>query len=228
MRKIIFTLVPAIGLLLPPKAQGMLYVSNLGQTPTGSASIGSDAWIAQEFFTGNDSSGYTLNSIQLLMNAASGNPSGFTVSLYSSSSSGNGTFGDGSSLGILTGSDPRAGGIFTYTASGLTLSPYTYYFIVLTAATPVAEGAYVWSEGRYAFGSNQWEILFDYYNSANGSSWTGHARSGAFQMAIDATPVPEPATYALAGLGLAALSFWRRKIVIFTGVTNFLVFVGPK
>ena len=71
------------------------------------------------------------------MNTASGNPSGFNVSLYSSLS------GEPyNNLGNLVGSDPSVGGIFTYTANGLTLSPSTDYFIVLTAATPVAEGAY--------------------------------------------------------------------------------------
>jgi hypothetical protein len=45
-QKIILSLVPVIGLLpLMAQVQGTLYVSNLGQTPTGSASIGSDAWV---------------------------------------------------------------------------------------------------------------------------------------------------------------------------------------
>src|SRR5664280_720145 len=65
------------------QAQGTLYVSNLGQTPTGSAAIGSDAWVAQTVFTGTNPGGYMLNSVHLLMNAASGTPSGFAVSIYS-------------------------------------------------------------------------------------------------------------------------------------------------
>ncbi len=207
MQKIILSLIPAIGLLLPlmAQAQGTLYVSNLGQTPTGSASIGSDAWIAQSIITGTDSSGYILNSIQLLMNTASGNPSGFNVSLYSSLS------GEPyNNLGNLVGSDPSVGGIFTYTANGLTLSPSTDYFIVLTAATPVAEGAYDWSAANSFTESNQWQLNDAYFSSPDGSGWTGHARGDVFQLAINATVVPEPATLTLAGLGLACLSFWRR------------------
>jgi hypothetical protein len=210
MRKTIFTLVPVIGLLLPVMvpAQATLYVSNLGQAETGSMAVGSDSRIAQRIITGTDSSGYILNSVQLLMDAASGSPSGFNVSIYSSLS-GN----PNSNLGNLVGSDPSAGGIFTYTASGITLSPGAGYFVVATAETPVAQGAYDWSKGnQYADGSNLWEIYPEYFTSPDGSSWTGHGRQNAFQMAIYATAIPEPATLALAALGLAALSFRRRRL----------------
>jgi hypothetical protein len=188
------------------QAQGTLYVSNLGQTPTGSAAIGSDSWIAQSIITGTDSSGYTLNSIQLLMDAASGSPSGFNVSIYSSAG---GT--PQNNLGNLVGSDPSAGGIFTYTASGLALSDSTIYYVVVTSATLVAQGAYIWSMASLSDGNDQWQIDDLYYSSANGSSWAVGARGDAFQLAVYATPVPEPRLYALAGLGLACLSFWRRK-----------------
>src|SRR5881628_856888 len=87
-------------------AQGTLYVSNLGQTPTGSAPVGSDASIAQSFFTlATDPNNYTLNSIQLLTDPASGSPSGFSVSIYNSGAGG----GPQSSLGSLAGADPAAG-----------------------------------------------------------------------------------------------------------------------
>lgn len=191
------------------QAQGTLYVSNLGQTSTSSASIGSDSWIGQQIYTGTNTDGYDLNSVQLLMDAASGSPSGFTVSIYSDSSD-----EPGSSLGSLSGSDPSAGGIFTYTASGITLSPATDYFIVLTAATPVAQGAYVWSAANSSQGSDLWAIDNAYYSSSDGSSWMAYAPRGggdAPQMAIYATAVPEPSTLALAGLGLACLSFWLRR-----------------
>ncbi len=210
MRKIILSLFPVFGLLLPlmGEAQDTLYVSNLGQTPTGSASIGSDAWIAQRLITGTDSNGYNLDSIQLLMDASSGSPIGFNVSIYNFSG-GN----PQNNLGSLTGLDPSVGGVFTYTASGITLSPSTFYFVVVTAATPIAQGAFVWSATRgFTQGSDMWAIDDGYLSSTDGSSWAFHIRQNVFQLAIDATPIPEPATYALAGLGLAALSFWRRKL----------------
>jgi hypothetical protein len=45
---------------------------------SGSPSVASDSWLAAEFGTGTDASGYVLNSVQLGMTDASGNPSGFT------------------------------------------------------------------------------------------------------------------------------------------------------
>lgn len=199
-----------VWLLLPQfiHAQGTLYVSNLGQTPTDSASIGSDSWVAQQFYVlGADPNSYLLNSIQLLLNPASGSPIGFTVSIYSTSSG-----APQNDLGSLSGSaDPSPGGIYIYTASGITLSPGVNYYVVATAATPVAQGAYDWSAANFPTESGNWEINSVYYTSTDGSSWTSHLRGDVFQMAIYATAVPEPATLVLAGLGLACLSLRQRR-----------------
>jgi hypothetical protein len=206
-----FALVLMAGLLAPrlAQAQGTLYVSNLGQTPAGTASIGSDAWIAQAFYTGANSSGYSLNAIQLLMDAGSGSPDGFDVSLYSDSGG-----VPGNDLGSLAGSDPAAGGLFTYTSAGLPLASQTLYFIVATAATPVAQGAYDWSYVYTSAGNNQWEIYPLSGSSSDGSSWTMQGRAETFQMGIYAAEAPEPSTLALAGLGLACLVFWRRGSLV--------------
>ena len=209
MRKIILILVPAIGLLLPlvVQAQSTLYVSNLGVTSGGSKAVGSDSWLAALFRTGTNAGGYSLDSVQLLMDAASGSPNGFSVLLYSYN---NNSSYPGSSLGGLSGLDPTAGGVFTYTAN-ITLSPSTDYFIVLTATTPIANGYYNWSSANnlsYS-SSDDWFLGAGYNSSSDGSSWV-FTRPAPLQFAVYASEVPEPATYALAGLGLAALSFRRR------------------
>ncbi len=202
-------------LVIQTLAQGTLYVSNLGQTSTGSASIASDSWIAQTFITGPNSEGYILNSVQLLMDATSGTPSGFTVSLYSKTGDPHSLQipGDSpqSSLGSLSGSDPTTSGIFNYTASGIMLSPSTFYFLVATATTSVADGAYTWSAANGVTQNNGFTIDNSYFGSPNGSSWTWYPRQDVFQFGIYATAVPEPATLALAGLGLACLIFWGRR-----------------
>ena len=74
----------AVQLLLPriAQAQGTTYLSNVGQPSVGSLAVGNDSWRAALFETGTNASGYVLNSFQLQMAGASGNPNSFTVALY--------------------------------------------------------------------------------------------------------------------------------------------------
>jgi len=87
MKNIIIVLVIVFASILTPRllqAQGtMTYLSNLGQASAGSVAVGSNSWVSFAFQTGPDASGYVLNSVQLAMADASGNPSGFTMFLYS-------------------------------------------------------------------------------------------------------------------------------------------------
>src|ERR1700679_483175 len=88
MKKIIMSVIIAIGFLVPQiiQAQGTItYLSSLSPTSTGIHSVGSDSWLAAGFETGNNIGGYELNSIQLGMAGVSGNPSGFTVMIYAQS-----------------------------------------------------------------------------------------------------------------------------------------------
>jgi len=187
--------------------QGALYLSNLGLTPSGNEAVASDSWLAQSFRTGTNAAGYVLNSFQLLLDQASGSPSGFTVSVYSDLTL-------GTSLGSLSGStDPSSGGVVTYTASDITLLPSTSYSIVVTATTSIAQGYYNWSTTSLGgtAGVDGW-LMTGRLSSTNGSDWNLESRVNPFQMAIYATAIPEPAMLALAALGLTTLSFWRRKL----------------
>jgi hypothetical protein len=209
MKKIIIAVVAlAAELFATPfvQAQGTLYVSNLGQTPFGNATVGSDSWLAQPFLTGSNADGYDLNSVQLLMDAASGNPSSLIVSLYSNSSS----IQPGNSLGNFSGSDPSTAGIYTYTASSIVLLPSTLYYVVLTAATPIAQGAYNWSVGDIAKSPGGWFIEPDSYSSSDGSNWN-RSRSQIFQLGIYATAVPEPSAMSLIFLGSGVLIYARTR-----------------
>jgi hypothetical protein len=220
MKRILSSVFSTVGMLAPlfAQAQGTLYLSNLGQPSIGSAVVASDAWFAQLFITGTNFNGYTLNSIQLLMDGVSGSPSGFSVMIYNSSPP-HPPFNPSSttpvnSLGRLSGPDASVGGVFAYTASGITLSPATLYFVVLTAATPVSQGSYVWQHADNTIIRNPtdpWELEDIYYGSTDGSSWPLHLRQGVFQLGLNATAVPEPATYVMVGLGLVCLSVWRAR-----------------
>ena len=202
----------AAGLLAAPTAhsQGMVYISSLGQPSSGSMAVGSDSWQADMFGTGNNPGGYALDSIQLAMTPATGDPSGFTVMIYLANG-GLGAPAPGSYLETLTGStDPVTAGVFTYNSSGFTLSPSTPYFIVLTAGTSVANGALAWSLENTSppVSSGGWPG--DYYpvTSSNGLSWNNFG--GDPQFAVTATAVPEPDTFVLMGLPGVLFFVWRR------------------
>jgi hypothetical protein len=205
---------PTVGLLIltatvqMAQAQGTLYLSTLEQNQNQSYVIGNNLWLAQGIETGTDSGGYVLNSVQLEMVAATGNPSGFIVSIYSALN------GDPSTdLGALNGSsNPSSAGLYTYTASSISLAPSTEYFIVATDATPTTQGYYVWSDTLFdaSYTSvNDWSIQ-ENLTSPNGSTWGG-ARNAGYQIEINATVIPEPSTWAMFVTGGIAILVGRRR-----------------
>ncbi len=208
----------AVGLLTPriTSAQGTItYLSGLSQPSTGSVAVGSDSWVAAPFFTGANVEGYSLDSVQLAMMDASGSPSGFTVMIYANDVH-NLALEPGISLGTLSGSlNPVTSGIYTYTpVSSLTLLPSTPYFIVVTAGTAIANGAYELSyAGANSYNpSGGWFSLGGVLTSSDGSSWPAPT-VGYPQFAITATPVPEPGDFPLwlAGAScLVGLRCWRK------------------
>src|ERR1035437_1135557 len=139
MKKIMMMFV--VGLLTQQitQAQGTLtYLSNLGQTSTGSGAVGSESKFTTVqttwFVTGTNAAGYTLNSVQMEMLDATtsilgSSSGGFTVTLYSATIPPSPFINPppelGESLGSLDGStNPATGGIYTYTtASNITLLP---------------------------------------------------------------------------------------------------------
>jgi hypothetical protein len=194
------------------RAQGTTYLSNVGQPSAGSLAVGSDSWLATGFFTGNNIGGYVLDSVQLGLTDATRNPSGLLAMLYDEG--GLSVPAPGSSLGTLNGpSDPTTTGVYTFTPSAaITLSPSKNYYVVLTAGSAVANGAYNWSyagANSYNPGGGWSSRGGSFFVSSDGSRWGPGSVVGP-QYAINATPVPEPGVLSLLGLG--ALSFlWHRR-----------------
>lgn len=198
MNKIIFASVTVIGFLLPrtTQAQGILYVSNLGQSMAGGEVIGSNSWVAQTFVTGPSAGGYVLNSVQLLMGAPSGTPGGFNVSIYSKTGDPHSEQEPGdspaASLGNLIGPEPTKAGVFGYTNPGIILAPSTFYYAVVTAATSTSDGSYGWSGTTGLTQSNGFTIDDECFNSTNGSGWTWTPRKITFRLGLYASAVPPP------------------------------------
>jgi hypothetical protein len=199
------------------QAQGILYLSNLGQTPTGNNPVGDHWQVASEVFTGNNANGYLLDAVELEMADASGTPNGFTVMLYSAHSNvpTAGGFSPGSSLGTLTGSDnPSTAGIYSYSpVSSLTLSPNTYYFIVLTAGTSVENETYEWSvtdPNSYNPTDNWGAGGVWFTRSPTGSGWSYNS-SDAPEFALTATAIPEPSALSLLLLGGGVFLYVRTR-----------------
>jgi hypothetical protein len=207
MKKISYIFISISCLLIPSVVggQGTLYLSNLEQPSNGNIPVASDAWVAMPFQTGTYSGGYELNSVQLLMDAASGNPNGFDVLIY------NGAPRDpGTSIGSLSGSDPLASGNYSYTASDIMLAPNTLYYVVLTATTSSSQGSYLSSlASTTTFNSSSgWLSGGGNLGSSDGLHWS--PISFPSQFAIYSTEVPEPSIPAIGVLGLAVLGFSNR------------------
>ena len=194
-----------VSLLVPQlvRAQGAIYVSDLGQASVGSQAIGSDAWYAAAFGTGTNSTGYVIDSIQLEMTGGLGNPSGFSLMIYTNGPT-SANYPGGSVVALNGSLNPGASGIYTYSPSAsFTLSPSTDYYLVLSAATPVVIGSYEWSlAGANSYNlSGGWAAGAGHVStSVNGLTWQ-EAPVAFPEFAITATEAPEPSPWSLVLLG---------------------------
>src|SRR5258705_5840626 len=128
------------------RAQGTLYLSNLGEHIDSNAPFGNNQWVAQSFNTGTSSDGYNLESIQLLLNGMFATSSNELHAYIYTDKKGFGfpssTGLPGSSLTPLTGPNPSVQSVYTYNGSAL-LSPSSTYWIVLTSTQP-AVPSFLW------------------------------------------------------------------------------------
>ena len=193
-------------------AQSTIYLSHLGSfADTIGAGIGSDSWWAASFETGPAAGGYSLDTIQLRTTGATGNPSGFELFLY------NDNGGDpGNSLESLIGSTPTSAGVYSFAASGITLSASTVYWAVATSPDLSSSGNTIyWAlDPGSGTSSDGWSLNTSYMASSSeggpGAYWA-NVSPGGLTLAISASPVPEPQIYALVGLGLFMFSVRRKN-----------------
>lgn len=141
--------------------------------------------------------------------AIPGVPSGFRLGIYDRNGA---TPGD--LLQSLTGTESSGSGVSTFQSSGLALQPNSEYFIVATATTPLASGAFQWDITSWVDQAQIFEFRAGgiLYSSPDGQAWD-YSRPNNFMFAVNATVVPEPSASAmlLGGSLVFALSFLRRR-----------------
>ena len=197
--------------------QAAVYISNLGETSLGAYSFSQNGpngpenlWFAQRFYTGTALGGYNLDSIELSLDGT-GSPAGsVVVYLYGSTPS-----APGAPEQTVNSVNPTVSGTYTFTASGIILSPSTYYYIVATTTADPATDPYAWNQSStYNFTStDNWSIPQNHQCvSTDGSHWIySFISANPLQFAVNATAVPEPGILSLTGIGLALAFFRRRK-----------------
>lgn len=207
---------------------GTVQLSTLGQPNFAAYNIGSGAMFAQSFTTGSAAGGWDLESVTLAMGDAdtgmepfNGTLGTFGVSIFASDPL---SSTPTSLVAALSGSiSPAVSGDYVYTATGTTLSANTQYWIVMTQ-TGGDSASYKGrmdtdSSPTFTTAINDWTLDLDHTTALSfdsGNSWTlftYNSNSAAiFAVETAATPVPEPATWALfAGLGALGLVVLRRS-----------------
>jgi hypothetical protein len=157
--------------------------------------------IAQRFHTGTSKGEYLIDSITLPFRDALGDPTGFTLSIYSSDPQGVPDV----PLRVLTGDpDPDKTGLYEYGANGFPLLGDTDYFLVMRGErTSIFQNdQYLWgrSTGYVPANADGWDDGPIYYTITDRHDdtgpWTSWAYTypGTFSIAV----VPEPRTSAIA------------------------------
>ena len=153
------------------------FISNTGQTDTGSNTVASSSTPrAQQFTTGSNAGGYTLSAVVVNIRAGSTDTPAFALHQSTTAS---GVEVPGTKVVDLTGSITTAGEQSFTPASTTTLSTSTKYFVVLS--TSGASGVNIQrtaSDDEDSGGSTGWEIANNsVFSTTSGSAWTSSGSS---------------------------------------------------
>ena len=163
-------------------------------------------WAAQSFATG--ASGEILSAIEVLVGQRDGDPA-IVAELHADSASGPGALLSGFSVPLLPTGTPQ---VLTLTPNiAWALAPDTSYWLVM-GTTGAGSFGWAYAEGNVTSGPGS---LASYgYSQDQGASWNSFGSDNPYQMQVDVSAVPEPATAQALLLGLlcvGGLMRWRGR-----------------
>jgi hypothetical protein len=189
-----------------PAANASVVYDNLGSSQDGSDPIFGFGPLANSFTTGSNINGYVLNSFKALLKSGSASIVGdIEVTLHSNS--GNAPGAELVSLGTLSSADVDTGAFGVYGFSPLAsfvLAANTTYWLEIAAETANAI-EWAWSNDLLGTGvAGQFN-----YSAALGTN--ANSAFGPYQMAVDVSQIPEPASLALLSLALGLMVATSRR-----------------
>ncbi len=168
-----------------------------------------DAKAAQSFQT--TATSYTISEVDLSLKRAPGGSGNFSVAIYSMDGSSNPDsrlfwVAQNASQSSLLSSTGFTTVAFTNTSgTPWTLAPSTDYYIVVQDVTSSAIYWQYWDTASPGLTPTSYNNLY------TSSAWSGADSTLPFMMIVTATAVPEPSTWALAGIGCAGLAAASRR-----------------
>lgn len=191
-------------------AQGLGYWSSLTSPSLNeTVAVTRGASYAEWFTTGAPETGYyVLDSVQVKL-ASGSDPEALRISVHRPGSI---YYLPGANVGVLGGPASVVDNVATYPSGTISLQPFHAYFLVLALRdnSNVASVELTRAASLFDAANNSRWTLVGGAHSNNGVDW---ARGGVpFNLAINATLIPEPSPLALCGLGGLLLLAGRKGV----------------
>ena len=163
-------------------------------------------WAAQSFVTG--ASGELLSAIDVLVGQRDGSTA-IVAELRADSAFGPGALLSGFSVPLLPAGTPQP--VSLTPSIAWALAPDTTYWLVLGTT---GAGSFGWSYAQGNVTTGPGSLASYAYSQDQGVSWNSFGTDNPYQMQVDVSAVPEPATAQALLLGLlcvGGLKYWLRR-----------------